>query len=130
MDNTFLSCGGENHRFTTTDRGAARQEQTRPFRGSCSFFSRSHYLPPVMAEAAFCLDLKASFFQVSLPRETRHLFGFCVEDGALVEPARLPMGYKASPEILQIVIGSCRGDDGGSAPLRCTSIGAYRRLDR
>ncbi|RNF16973.1 rab1 small GTP-binding protein [Trypanosoma cruzi] len=34
----------------------------------------SHYLPPVMAEAASCLDLKASFFQVSLPRETRHLF--------------------------------------------------------
>ncbi|RNE98224.1 rab1 small GTP-binding protein [Trypanosoma cruzi] len=33
-----------------------------------------HYLPPVMAEAASCLDLKASFFQVSLPRETRHLF--------------------------------------------------------
>ncbi|PWU92382.1 hypothetical protein C4B63_38g221 [Trypanosoma cruzi] len=34
----------------------------------------SHYLSPVMAEAASCLDLKASFFQVSLPRETQHLF--------------------------------------------------------
>ncbi|PWV19295.1 hypothetical protein C3747_10g539 [Trypanosoma cruzi] len=29
----------------------------------------SHYLPPVMAEAASCLELKTSFFQVSLPRE-------------------------------------------------------------
>ncbi|KAF8282222.1 hypothetical protein TcBrA4_0086880 [Trypanosoma cruzi] len=59
-----------------------------------------------MAEAASCLDLKASFFQVSLPRETRHLFRCHVEDGTLVELTRLPMGYKASPEILQIIITS------------------------
>ncbi|PWU85100.1 hypothetical protein C4B63_183g19 [Trypanosoma cruzi] len=63
-----------------------------------------HYLPPVMAEAASCLDVKASFFQVSLPRETQHLFRCRLEDGALVELTRLPVGYKASPEILQIII--------------------------
>ncbi|RNC35248.1 target of rapamycin (TOR) kinase 1 [Trypanosoma cruzi] len=66
----------------------------------------SHYVPPVMAEAASCLDVKASFLQVSLPRETLHLFRCRVEDGTLVELTRLPMGYKASPEILQIVITS------------------------
>ncbi|RNF11782.1 target of rapamycin (TOR) kinase 1 [Trypanosoma cruzi] len=59
-----------------------------------------------MAEAAFCLDLKASFFQVSLPRDTRHLFRCRVEDGTLVELTRLPMGHKAGPEILQITITS------------------------
>ncbi|KAF8296243.1 hypothetical protein TcYC6_0090690 [Trypanosoma cruzi] len=59
-----------------------------------------------MAETASCLDLKASFFQVSLPRETRHLFRCRVEDGTLVEPTWLPMGYKASPEILQIIISA------------------------
>ncbi|KAF8282617.1 hypothetical protein TcYC6_0021700 [Trypanosoma cruzi] len=59
-----------------------------------------------MAEAASCLDLKASFFQAPLPRETRHLFRCRVEDGTLVELTRLPMGYKASPEILQIIITS------------------------
>ncbi|KAF8283786.1 hypothetical protein TcBrA4_0055430 [Trypanosoma cruzi] len=59
-----------------------------------------------MAEAASCLDLKTSFFQVSLPRETQHLFRCRVEDGMLVEPTRPPMGYKASPEILQIIITS------------------------
>ncbi|KAF8295823.1 hypothetical protein TcYC6_0089050 [Trypanosoma cruzi] len=59
-----------------------------------------------MAEAASCLDVKASFFQVSLPRGTRHLFRCRVEDGTLVELTRLPMGYKASPEILQIIITS------------------------
>ncbi|RNC47519.1 target of rapamycin (TOR) kinase 1 [Trypanosoma cruzi] len=55
-----------------------------------------------MTEAASCLDVKASFI-VSLPWETRHLFRCRVEDGTLVELTRLPMGYKASPEILQII---------------------------
>ncbi|RNC35978.1 putative target of rapamycin (TOR) kinase 1 [Trypanosoma cruzi] len=62
-----------------------------------------------MAEAASCLDLKASFFQVSLPRETRHLFRCRVEDGTLVELTRLPMGYKAGPEILQIITSAIAG---------------------
>ncbi|KAF8302281.1 hypothetical protein TcYC6_0048150 [Trypanosoma cruzi] len=66
----------------------------------------SHYLTPVMAEAASCLDLKDAFSKVSLPQETRHLFRCRVEDGTLVELTRLPMGYKASPEILQIIIAS------------------------
>ncbi|PWU94187.1 putative target of rapamycin (TOR) kinase 1 [Trypanosoma cruzi] len=59
-----------------------------------------------MAEAASCLEFKASPFHFSLPRETRHLFRCRVEDGTLVELTRLPMGYKASPEILQIIITS------------------------
>ncbi|KAF8288841.1 hypothetical protein TcYC6_0010680 [Trypanosoma cruzi] len=62
-----------------------------------------------MAEAASCLDLKASFFQVSLPRETWHLFRCRVEVGTLVELTRLPMGYKASPEILQIITSTIAG---------------------
>ncbi|EKG00945.1 protein tyrosine phosphatase, putative [Trypanosoma cruzi] len=66
----------------------------------------SHYLSPVMAEAVSCLDLKSSFFQVSLPRDTRHLFRCRVEDGTLVGLTRLPMGHKAGPEILQITITS------------------------
>ncbi|RNC41654.1 target of rapamycin (TOR) kinase 1 [Trypanosoma cruzi] len=52
------------------------------------------------------MDLKASFFQVSLPWETRHLFRCRVEDGTLVDLTRLPMGCKAGPEILQIIITS------------------------
>ncbi|KAF5215385.1 hypothetical protein C3747_49g124 [Trypanosoma cruzi] len=45
-----------------------------PYEAHVPLLHISHYLPPVMAEAASCLELKASFFQVSLPRETRHLF--------------------------------------------------------
>ncbi|RNC56916.1 rab1 small GTP-binding protein [Trypanosoma cruzi] len=62
-----------------------------------------------MAEAAFCLDLKASFFHFLLPRETRHLFRCRVEDGTLVELTWLPMGCKASPEILQIITSAIAG---------------------
>ncbi|PWV13765.1 hypothetical protein C3747_41g51 [Trypanosoma cruzi] len=63
----------------------------------------SHYLPPVIAETASCLDVKASFSKVALPRETRHLFRCRVEDGTLVELTRLQMGHKAGPAILQII---------------------------
>ncbi|EKG07777.1 target of rapamycin (TOR) kinase 1, putative [Trypanosoma cruzi] len=76
-----------------------------PYEANAPLLHISHYLPPVMAEAAFCLDLKSSFI-VSLPRETRHLFRCRVEDGTLVELTRLPMGQKAGPEILQIIITS------------------------
>ncbi|KAF8284835.1 target of rapamycin (TOR) kinase 1 [Trypanosoma cruzi] len=76
-----------------------------PYEANAPLLHISHYLPPVMAEAVSCLDLKASFI-VSLPRETRHLFRCRVEDGTLVELTRLPMGYKAGPEILQIITTS------------------------
>ncbi|PWV13531.1 hypothetical protein C3747_42g335 [Trypanosoma cruzi] len=65
-----------------------------------------HCLPPVVAEAASRLDLKVFSSRVSLPRGTRHLFRCRVEDGALVGPARLPMGHNAGPETLQIIISS------------------------
>ncbi|KAF8284848.1 hypothetical protein TcBrA4_0043130 [Trypanosoma cruzi] len=44
-----------------------------PYEANVPLLHISHYLPPVMAEAASCLDVKSSFI-VSLPRETRHLF--------------------------------------------------------
>ncbi|ESS61215.1 target of rapamycin (TOR) kinase 1 [Trypanosoma cruzi Dm28c] len=76
-----------------------------PYEANGHLLNISHYLSPVMAEAVSCLDLKASFI-VSLPRKTRHLFRCRVEDGTLVELTRLPMGHKASPKILQIIITS------------------------
>ncbi|EKG01180.1 target of rapamycin (TOR) kinase 1, putative [Trypanosoma cruzi] len=74
-----------------------------PYEANVPLLHISHYFPPVMAEAAFCLELKASFFHVFLPRETQHLFRCRVEDGTLVELTRLPVGCKASPETLQII---------------------------
>ncbi|ESS60692.1 target of rapamycin (TOR) kinase 1 [Trypanosoma cruzi Dm28c] len=79
-----------------------------PYEANAPLLHISHYLPPVMAEAVSCLDLKASFI-VSLPRETRHLFRCRVEDGTLVELTRLRMGYKAGPEILQIITTAIAG---------------------
>ncbi|PWV11515.1 putative target of rapamycin (TOR) kinase 1 [Trypanosoma cruzi] len=107
MNNTFSvaeeKTTGLRRRWIAWPRDKNRDD---PYEAHAPLLHISRYLPPVMAEAASCLDLKASFFQVSLPRETRHLFRCRVEDGTLVEPTRLPMGYKASPEILQIIIAS------------------------
>ncbi|KAF8280891.1 hypothetical protein TcBrA4_0094880 [Trypanosoma cruzi] len=80
-----------------------------PYEANGPLLHISHYLPPVTAEAASCLDVKSSFFQVSLPRETRHLFRCHVENDTLVEVTRLPMGYKAGPEILQIITSAIAG---------------------
>ncbi|PWU99267.1 hypothetical protein C3747_220g37 [Trypanosoma cruzi] len=79
-----------------------------PYEANVPLLHISHYLPPVMAEAASCLDVRSSFI-ISLPRETRHLSRCHVEDGTLVELTRLPMGYKASPEILQIITSAIAG---------------------
>ncbi|RNF18369.1 putative target of rapamycin (TOR) kinase 1 [Trypanosoma cruzi] len=102
MDNTFLSCGGETtglrRRWIAWPRDKNRDD---PYEANVPLLHISHYLPPVMAEAASCLDVNSSFI-VSLPRETRHLFCCRVEDGTLVELTRPRMGYKASPEILRI----------------------------
>ncbi|PWV11511.1 hypothetical protein C3747_59g55 [Trypanosoma cruzi] len=107
MDNTFSvveeKTTGLRRRWIAWPRDKNRDD---PYEAHAPLLHISRYLPPVMAETASCLDLKASFFQVSLPRETRHLFRCRVEDGTLVEPTRLPMGCKASPEILQIIITS------------------------
>ncbi|PWU90390.1 hypothetical protein C3747_369g18 [Trypanosoma cruzi] len=129
----LFGCGGETtglrRRWIAWPRDKNRDD---PYEAHAPLLHISRCLPPVLAEAASCLDVKASLLKFLLPRETRHLFRCRVEDGTLEELARPPVGYKASPEILQITITSAiaGGDDGGSPPLGCTSIGACRRLDR
>ncbi|PWV03623.1 hypothetical protein C3747_173g65 [Trypanosoma cruzi] len=108
MDNTLFlvleeKTTGSRLRWIAWARDKNREE---PYEAHVPLLHIFHCLPPVVAEAASCLGPKAPFFQVSLPRETRHLFRCRVEDGTLVGPARLPMGYKASPEILQVIITS------------------------
>ncbi|ESS66860.1 hypothetical protein TCDM_04538 [Trypanosoma cruzi Dm28c] len=91
----------------------------------------SHYLPPVMAEAASCLDLKAFFFislyrggsaSLLMPRGGRHA------GGADTAPSGIQGQPRNSPDYYYF--GNCGGDDGGSPPPGCTSIGTCRRMDR
>ncbi|PWU90382.1 hypothetical protein C3747_7g475 [Trypanosoma cruzi] len=103
----LFGCGGETtgllRRWIAWPRDKNRDD---PCEAHAPLLHISRCLPPVLAEAASCLDVKASLLKFLLPRETRHLFRCRVEDGTLEELARLPMGYKASPEILQITITS------------------------
>ncbi|KPA74892.1 hypothetical protein ABB37_02163 [Leptomonas pyrrhocoris] len=70
----------------------------------------ARYLPAVHAEVAACLDLKASFYQVPLPVEARACFRCIAENGAVMELHRLPMGYRASPEVMQLLTSAVRSE--------------------
>ncbi|KAG8340012.1 hypothetical protein TRVL_09162 [Trypanosoma vivax] len=63
----------------------------------------SCYLGTVISEVATVFDLKASFFQASLPQESR------AETPRLVELTRLPKGYGRRPEILCTVTRALAG---------------------
>ncbi|ESS55319.1 hypothetical protein TCDM_13215 [Trypanosoma cruzi Dm28c] len=102
-----------------------------PYEANVPLLHISHYLPPVMAEAASCLDLKASFFQVFtagdsasllMPRGGRHA------GGAHTAPNGTQGWPRNSPDYYYF--GNCGGNDGGSPPLGRTSIGPYRLMDR
>jgi len=58
---------------------------------------------PLVWSAAFgaTFDLKASFYQIELPKELRNLFVFRVGNRTM-RMVRLPMGFSLSCEILQI----------------------------
>ncbi|RNE98402.1 hypothetical protein TcG_12266 [Trypanosoma cruzi] len=133
MDNTFLSCGGENHRFTTTmDRVATRQEQRRRLRGECSSFTHfplftacdggGRFLPGckgILFSSLCCCGDSASLL---MPRGGWHAGGADTASyGIQGQPRNSPDYY---------YFGNRGGDDGGSPPLGCTSNGACRRLDR
>ncbi|PWU93731.1 hypothetical protein C3747_291g7 [Trypanosoma cruzi] len=102
-----------------------------PYEANVPLLHISHYLPPVMAESASCLDVKASFFScpftagdsasLSMPRGGRHA------GGAHTAPYGIQGRPRNSPDYY---FGNRWGDDGGSLPLGRTSIGACRRLDR
>jgi len=70
----------------------------------------SRFLRAVRPQCASSLDLKASFYQVPLPLSARQFFRCFTADGTLVELCRLPMGYRASPEIMQILTPALAGD--------------------
>lgn len=55
------------------------------------------------------LTFKASFYQVPLPIDARASFPFRGPDDRLYELLRLPMGYKASPELMQLLTSSLAG---------------------
>ncbi|KAF8293077.1 hypothetical protein TcYC6_0112060 [Trypanosoma cruzi] len=85
MDNTLLvvevKTTGLRRRWIAWPRDKNRDD---PYEANGPLLSISHYLPPAMAEATFCLDLKTTFFQVftaggsaslPMPRGGRHAGG-------------------------------------------------------
>ncbi|KAH8611355.1 hypothetical protein ERJ75_001031000 [Trypanosoma vivax] len=78
------------------------------------------HLDAAFGEVAAVFDLKASFFQVSLPQGSRASFRCCTETDRLVEFVRVPMGYKCSPEMLHAVARAFAGN-AAVVSLRCAA---------
>lgn len=81
----------------------------------------SNYLNAVRQPGAALFDLKASFYQIALPEKARSVFRMLGEDGVCYELIRLPMGYRISPELMQLLVSALSGDssvvrDGFQAP--------------
>ncbi|ESS55399.1 hypothetical protein TCDM_13135 [Trypanosoma cruzi Dm28c] len=133
MDNTFLICGGENHRFTTTmDRVVTRQEVRRLLRGSCTSFTYFPLFAVCDGGGRFLPGLKGILFSflftagdsasLLMPRGGRHAGGAHTSPNGMQGQPRNSSDYH--------YFGNGGGDDGGSPPLGRTSIGACRRTDR
>ncbi|RNF15643.1 target of rapamycin (TOR) kinase 1 [Trypanosoma cruzi] len=50
------------------------EKRDNPYEAHAPLLHISHYLPPVMAEAVSCAELKATFLRVFVAAGTRHLF--------------------------------------------------------
>ncbi|ORC86506.1 uncharacterized protein TM35_000282220 [Trypanosoma theileri] len=98
---------GKRRRFIAWPKGKNAQDD---YEADVPLEHISRYLDVVYDETATLFDLKASFFQVALPRNIRASFRCRTESGELVEFARLPMGYKCSPEIVNTITRVLAGD--------------------
>ncbi len=63
----------------------------------------SFYIDAVSEEAAVVGDMKISFFQYEIPEKYRCMFAFCDSDGNWYTLNRLPMGFRPSVEIIQLI---------------------------
>jgi len=63
-------------------------------------------LARVLANFARTYDLEAGFYQISIPKEFRHLFRFQDDAGEWYEMCKLPMGHQLAPEILSLILAT------------------------
>lgn len=66
--------------------------------------------PAVLQEGAALFGLKASFYQVALPDTARSVFRMLGDDDTMYELIRLPMGYRISPELMQLLVSAVVGN--------------------
>eukprot|EP00796_Vickermania_ingenoplastis_P000919 gene919-gene629 len=69
----------------------------------------SLYLQSVTTSGAALYDLKASFYQIALHPAARAAFRMLGDDGNTYELLRLLMGYRISPELMQLLCSALAG---------------------
>ncbi|KEG08149.1 rab1 small GTP-binding protein [Trypanosoma grayi] len=98
---------GPRRRFIAWSKAKNEQES---YQAMAPLGQISRYLGAVYDETAAIFGVKASFFQVGLPAETRGNFRCHTEKGELVDFTRPQMGYKCSPEIVHTISRVLAGD--------------------
>lgn len=68
------------------------------------------YVHIASADCAATLDLKCGFWQMPLPRASRHFYRYRDADGVLYEMTRIMMGHSVSVELMQLLAGVVFGD--------------------
>ncbi|KAH8608460.1 hypothetical protein ERJ75_001306700 [Trypanosoma vivax] len=99
--------GGPRRRFIALPKGKNDHDDCE---AEAPLQHASCYLRAVFGEVAAVFDMKASFFQVSLPQGSRTSFRCRTEAGRLAELTRLKMGYKRSPQMLHTATRALAGD--------------------
>jgi hypothetical protein len=69
----------------------------------------SKYLSPVREECGSGRDLRTSFFQVPIPKDSRRYFRFLDTAGNSWEMTRLPMGHTCSVELMHTLVSALAG---------------------
>lgn len=83
-------------------------ETAAEYKSAVDLRHHSNYFRRCNAECGATFDLKASFYQVLLPRFDQ--FTFLAEDGEIYGLTRMPMGISTAPEIMQILMSTLAGD--------------------
>lgn len=97
---------GKRRRFIAWPKGKNTDEDYLP---DVPLHHVTKYFSTVEQEGAALFDLKASFYQVALPPEARSVYRMLAEDGTCYQLVRLPMGYRLSPEIMQLLVSTLAG---------------------
>ena len=75
----------------------------KDYKANVNLDHSSFYIDVVAEDFAVTADMKISFYQYEIPEEYRYMFAFCDSEGNWYTLNRLPMGFRPSVEIMQLI---------------------------
>ena len=75
----------------------------KDYKANVNLDHSSFYIDVAAEDCAVTADMKISFYQYEIPEEYRYMFAFCDSEGNWYTLNRLPMGFRPSVEIMQLI---------------------------